>query len=300
MTTNAHASSTKIVSHAARVGDLHFSYLLAGSGEPLLLLHGFPQHSHMWRRLMPVLSSRFTVIAPDQRGAGGSSRPATGYDKRTMASDIYGLVHDVLGFDRINLLGYDQGAGTAYAYAAAHPEQVRRLVFVEFALAGFGYEEALTPKRGWEQRWQVAAFSVPDVAERFISGRERDLLAWYFQTNCANPEAVAREDFEIYVRALQRPGALRAGFNYFAAVWDDAEQNRESVAKKGKLKMPVLLIEGERAAGPWRLQGYQQVAENLQHIVMKDASHWLVEEQPDAFTEVLLAFLAESREGKGI
>src|SRR5712692_2816235 len=108
MSTTTFSDSSAIVSRAARIGDLHLSYLMAGKGEPLVLLHGFPQHSHLWRPLMPRLAEHFTVIAPDQRGAGGSSKPMTGYDKRTLATDIYGLVHDVLGFDRINLVGYDQ------------------------------------------------------------------------------------------------------------------------------------------------------------------------------------------------
>ena len=91
--TNATSDSTTIISRVATVGDLHLSYLQAGSGKPLVLLHGCPQHSHMWRRLLLVLAQQFTVIAPDQRGAGGSSKPDTGYDKRTMANDIYQLVH---------------------------------------------------------------------------------------------------------------------------------------------------------------------------------------------------------------
>ena len=291
--TNAMSDGATIISRSATVDGLHLSYLQAGAGEPLVLLHGFPQHSHIWRRLIPMLALHFTVIAPDQRGAGGSSRPDTGYDKRTMANDIYKLVHDVLGFDRINLLGYDQGAGTAYAYAAAHPEQVRRLAFVEFVFPGFGYEEYIAPKRGWDQGWQLVAFTVPDICERFISGRERELLSWYFQVNSANPEAVSLEDFEVYVRALQRPGALLAGFKYFAAVWDDSEHNRESAAK-GKLQMPVLQIGGERAVGAYGLPSAQALAQNVRGEVIKDAGHWLVEEQPEAFGNALLNFFKDS------
>ncbi|WP_269144790.1 alpha/beta fold hydrolase [Nostoc sp. WHI] len=140
----------------------------------------------MWRSIMPTLAAHFTVIALDQRGMGGSSIPASGYDKRTMAADIYQLVHEVLGCDRIHLVGYDQGAGTAYAYAATHPEAVRRLVLAEFVFPGFGYEEYITPKRGWDNGWQLVAFTVPDLCERFIAGRERDLLSWYFQIHCDN------------------------------------------------------------------------------------------------------------------
>lgn len=285
-------ASTTIEQHTAKVGDLTLAYLQAGSGEPLVLLHGFPQHSHMWRSIMPTLAERFTTIAPDQRGMGGSSVTAGGYDKRTMAVDIYRLVHDVLGYDYINLVGYDQGAGTAYAYAAAHPDTVRRLALAEFVFPGFGYEEYIAPKRGWDNGWQLVAFTVPDICERFIAGRERDLLSWYFQINCDKPGAVSIEDFEIYVRVLQRPGVLRAGFSYFATVWDDSEHNRES-ASKGKLPMPVLQIGGAKAVGAFGLPSVQQLASNVCGQVIENAGHWLTEEQPAAFAAALLNFFTE-------
>lgn len=283
---------TTIEQHTAKVGELTLAYLQAGSGEPLVLMHGFPQHSHMWRSVIPALAEHFTVIAPDQRGMGGSSIPPNGYDKRTMAQDIYQLVHEVLGHDRINLVGYDQGAGTAYAYAAAHPEAVQRLVLAEFVFPGFGYEEYIAPKRGWDDGWQLVAFTVPNICERFIVGRERDLLSWYFQIHCDQPNAVSTEDFEIYVRALQRPGVLRAGFNYFAAVWDDSEHNRESVTKE-KLSIPVLQIGGEKAVGAFGLPSAQQLATNVRGQVIKNAGHWLTDEQPVAFANALLNFFTE-------
>lgn len=223
---------------------------------------------------------------------GGSSIPAGGYDKRTMANDLYQLVHEVLGYDRIHLVGYDQGAGTAYAYAATHPEAVHRLVLAEFVFPGFGYEEYIAPKRGWDDGWQLVAFTVPDLCERFIAGRERDLLSWYFQIHCDKPNAVSTDDFEIYVRALQRPGVLRAGFNYFAAVWDDSEHNRE-LAMKGKLSLPVLQIGGEKAVGAFGLPSAQQLASNVRGQVIEKAGHWLTDEQPAAFATALLNFLTE-------
>lgn len=279
----------KIEQHTAKVGDLNLAYLQAGSGEPLVLLHGFPQHSHMWRSVMPTLAQYFTVIAPDQRGMGGSSVTLSGYDKRTMAEDIYRLVREELGYDQINLAGYDMGAGTAYAYAAEHPEAVKRLALAEFVFPGFGYEEYIAPKRGWDNGWQLVAFTVPDICERFIAGRERDLLSWYFQINCDQPNAVKTEDFEVYVRALQRPGVLRAGLNYFAAVWDDSDRNQEYVTN-GKLTMPVFQIGGEKAVGKFGLPSVQQLAENVTSEVIPNAGHWLAEEQPIAFANALLNF----------
>ena len=100
-----------------------------------MLVHGFPETSYAWRKVIPSLAERHTVIAPDLRGCGASDRPATGYDKRTVASDLRELVSQ-LGFDRINLVSHDVGMMVGYAYACTYPDSVRRLVLMEAAQVG--------------------------------------------------------------------------------------------------------------------------------------------------------------------
>src|SRR3984893_19166948 len=118
---------------------------------------------------MPVLAGQFLVIAPDLRGAGGSSKPRNAsYRKRDLAKDVYSLIHQLIGDRPVNMCGYDHGAGTAYQYAAQWPHEVARLAFLELPLPGFGYEELMQPGRGWDHVWQPAAFTVPDVCERFF------------------------------------------------------------------------------------------------------------------------------------
>src|SRR5262245_13097072 len=116
-----------IRSNYADLGDVTVHYLTAGEGEPLVLLHGIPQTSYEWRHVTPHLTDRFRVIAPDLRGLGDSSRPATGYDKKTVAADVWRLVHDHLKIDRFCLVGHDWGGPTAFALTCAHQEAVRRL-----------------------------------------------------------------------------------------------------------------------------------------------------------------------------
>lgn len=126
--------------HTAVVNDIRLHYVLGGQGDPVVLLHGWPETWYAWRKVMPALAQQYTVIAPDMRGLGDSDKPATGYDKSTVADDIYQLVRQ-LGFQRIFLVGHDMGGPVAYAYAAAHPQDVRRFVFVESLLPGIGYEQ---------------------------------------------------------------------------------------------------------------------------------------------------------------
>ena len=189
-------AASSIARHTARVGDVTPAHLTAGSGDPLVLLHGFPQHSHMSRPLIAPLAERYTVIAPDLRGMGGLSVGPYACDKRTLAADVRALVQGVLGFGRVRLAGYDRGAGVAYANAAAHRDEVERVACSEFVFPGFGYEAFIAPKRGWDDNWQCVAFTVPELCDRFIAGRERELLSWYFHAHAARPGAVATEDPE--------------------------------------------------------------------------------------------------------
>ncbi len=113
---------------------------MAGSDEPVVLVHGWPRTWREWRRVIPGLVATYTVVAPDLRGFGDSDKPAGRYEKRTVAEDIYQLVrHPWLGL--VNLVGHDVGTMAAYAYAAAHPADVRQLVLAEAGLPGLGLEE---------------------------------------------------------------------------------------------------------------------------------------------------------------
>jgi pimeloyl-ACP methyl ester carboxylesterase len=284
-----------IENHTKNINGLSFHYLKAGNAaETIVLLHGFPQHSQMWRKIIPDLAEKFTVIAPDGRGMGGTSVVPDGYDKETMAKDLKALLNEIGVDSTINLVGYDLGGGTAYAFASLFPEKVKRLAFIEYAPPGYGYEYGMQPVRNW-QAWQLAFFTVPDVAVQFIAGKERELLAWYFWHWSYNPEAVSQTDFEIYVRQLQKPGALRAGFSWFAAVFDDTEQVKKFA--ENKLKMPVLALGGEMGANEFVLRGISRLGENVSGEVIKKAGHWIADEQPEELTGRLLEFFGDENRG---
>src|SRR5690554_3243352 len=104
----------------ADLGDVRLHYVTAGRGDPVVLLHGWPQTWRMWRDVIPELAARYRVIAPDLRGLGDSSRPVGGYDKKTLAQDVWRLAHDALGEERLFVVGHDWGGPTAFALAAQH------------------------------------------------------------------------------------------------------------------------------------------------------------------------------------
>ncbi len=273
--------------HTARVNDVLLHYVIRGEGEPIVLLHGWPQTWYEWRKLMPALARRYTVIAPDMRGLGDSSKPATGYDKRTVAEDIYQLVRQ-LGFERILLVGHDWGGPVAYAYACAHPSDIRKLAILDVAIPGAGLEQRLAFRpRGV---WHIQFHCVRDLPEALVTGRERTYLTWFYRT-AYNPTAITEQDIDEYVRCYSAPGALRAGFEYYRAIFTDAEHNIENA--KTKLKMPVLALGGERGFRDLTIQSMQQLAENVRGEVIERCGHWIPEERPEYLTERLLDFFDE-------
>ncbi|MDP2121380.1 MAG: alpha/beta hydrolase [Hoeflea sp.] len=262
-----------------------------GSGPALILLHGWPQHGLMWHTVAPSLAKDFRVIVPDLRGAGNSSIPQDGYDKVTMAADIIAVM-DALEIETAHVAGYDLGSGVAYALAAGHRDRVERLAVMEFGLPGFGYESLMAPTPQWDNgaNWHLGLFTLPDVAEMAFGGKERELLSWFFWHIAHDGEAVSPEHFEAYVRSIQRPGALRAGFLYYAAVWQDAEDNKALAADP--LTIPVLGIGGAMSAGPYVEQLFKPVATNVTGAVIPQAGHWLGDENPEELAQVLLEFFS--------
>jgi hypothetical protein len=122
--------------HMASVNGIQLHYVIGGHGDPVVLLHGWPETWYEWHNVMPALAKNYSVIAPDLRGLGDSSKPLTGYDGKTVAEDIHQLVTQ-LGFKSIFLVGHDVGSQPAYSYAAAHPTEVRKLVIMEYPLPWF-------------------------------------------------------------------------------------------------------------------------------------------------------------------
>ena len=165
--TTVRAQGRMIQDRFAKVGDVRLHYLEAGKGEPVILLHGYAENSHMWRPLMLMLARTRLVIAPDLRGFGQSSKPISGYDKKTMAQDVHSLV-TLLGIKRASVVGHDIGLMVAYAYAAQYPMEVDRIVLMDAFLPGVGDWKSV-----WLLRdlWHFHFYGVTPL--KLVTGRER-------------------------------------------------------------------------------------------------------------------------------
>jgi pimeloyl-ACP methyl ester carboxylesterase len=259
-------------------------YLMAGQGDPVVLLHGFAETSHMWRPLITELVGPHTVIAPDLRGAGQSSTPDEGYTKAAMAQDIHALVHK-LGHERVRIVGHDIGLMVAYAYAAQYPGEVDRIALMDAFLPGVGNWRDV-----WLMRdlWHFHFYGKTPLA--LVHGRERIYFEHFWNDFAADPKrSVPERDRRIYAKAYARPGGMRAGFEYFRAFEKDAEEFARFA--KTPLTMPMLVLTGEKASGDFLIQQARLVAGNVEGVVVRKSGHWLMEEAPDQVIPKLVDFL---------
>ncbi|KAK7739964.1 hypothetical protein SLS53_005558 [Cytospora paraplurivora] len=276
---------------------IHLRYF--GTGPPILLVHGNPQHSLSWRTIGPILAENFTVIAPDNRGAGDSSIPPDGNYTAAATADDLKAVLDFLNITETYVFSHDKGAGFATALAAKYGSGlVRRLGVSEYALpGGFGYEQSVTPGYWFDlyQNWQLAFFSVPDAAEFFIRGRERQMLEWYFHHGSYSGPAAFTEDIvDRYASSISKPGFLRAMLGPFAmrTVASDATFFNGTIGVT-PLAMPVLALGGEASFATSTEQLWGPVADDLVTDVVPKAGHWIADENPWWVANRFLQFLAE-------
>jgi pimeloyl-ACP methyl ester carboxylesterase len=275
-----------IQSRFAKAGDVRLHYLAAGEGEPVVLLHGFAQNSHMWRPLIAELAKSNFVVAPDLRGFGASSKPQAGYDKKAMAQDIHALAAR-LGLERIRIAGHDIGLMVAYAYAAQYSREVDRIALMDAFLPGIGDTSNVFLLR---DMWHFHFFG--ETPLKLVAGRERIYFEHFWNDFAANPKkSVSERDRRLYAKAYAQPGAMRAGFEVFRAFEQDAKDF--AAFAKTKLKMPMLVLSGEKASGDFLIEQARRVADDVEGVIVKGSGHWLIDEAPRQVIPKLVNFLSK-------
>jgi pimeloyl-ACP methyl ester carboxylesterase len=251
----------------------------AGTGPVVVLIHGYAETSDSWAPLAAELVKSYTVVVPDLRGIGRSSRPASGYDKKTQAADVRAVV-TTLGFDRAYIVSHDIGIMVAYAYAALYPDKVERLVVMDAPLPGIApWDDIVKDHKLWH-----FSFWGPDE-ERLVQGRERIYLDRIWNDFSASPTQPDELTRKFYAAQYAKPGAMRAGFDHFKAFSQDVEDNQ--VFQRTKLTMPVLAVGGEKSFGATEAIVMRNVAFNVREAVVPNSGHWLMEESP-AYTVALV------------
>jgi pimeloyl-ACP methyl ester carboxylesterase len=280
------AGNDAIRNHSATVNGVTLHYLQVGKGSesPVVLLHGYAETSHMWRPLMLQLADRHVVIAPDLRGAGSSSKPEGGYDKKTMAQDIHALVES-LGYPKVKIVGHDIGLMVAYAYAAQYPDEVESIVLMDAFLPGVG---------DWTKVWLLRDLwhfhFYGETPLKLVDGRERTYFEHFWNDFAADrTHSIPEADRRFYAAEYAKPGGMRAGFEYFKNFEQDAKDFAGFA--QTRLQMPMLVLSGEKAGGQFLIDQGRMVDANVEGVIIKGSGHWLMEEAPEQTIPALVAFL---------
>jgi pimeloyl-ACP methyl ester carboxylesterase len=269
--------------HSPEAADIFVRW--GGKGPVVVLIHGYAENSDSWAPLAADLMKDHTVVVPDLRGIGKSSKPEAGYDKKTQAKDIRAVVTG-LGFDKTFVVAHDIGNMVAYAYTAIYPDKVERLVVMDAPIPGIEpWNEILLNPGVWHFN-----FHGPD-AERLVAGRERIYFDRIWNDFTGDPSKPDEATRNFFAATYAQPGGMRAGFAQFTAFSQDAKDNK--IFEQVKLTMPVLAVGGEKSFGPLQAEIMRHVATNVQEAVVPGSGHWLMEERP-AYTVTLIRNFLDS------
>jgi pimeloyl-ACP methyl ester carboxylesterase len=275
----------------ATVNGIRMHYLTAGDGPPLFLLHGWPQTSHCWHKVIGPLAETHTVIAPDLRGYGRTDKPKAGYDKRTMAADVAALA-DHLGFARTAVAGHDRGGRVAHRWALDRPDQVERLAVLDIAPTRAMWQrlDAGVAKAYWHWLFHLQ----PDLPELLAGQNIAAYLGYFFERWTYQRHALDADAVAEYVRAFSQPGALRAGFDDYRASFPDDAQHDDADYEAGKrVTQPLLALWGANGLlGTLpTLEIWREYADDVTGAALAECGHFLPEEQPDEVVAHLRKFL---------
>ncbi|MDX3805578.1 alpha/beta fold hydrolase [Bosea thiooxidans] len=262
---------------------------VGGQGPAVVLLHGYGETGDMWAPMAADLAKDYTVVVPDLRGLGLSSKPASVFDKKTQAGDVAGVLN-ALKIERAGLVTHDIGNMVGFAFAAQQPQRVERFVLIDAPVPGVGpWEEILKNPLLWHFR-----FGGPDM-ERLVAGRERIYLDRFWNEFSATPARFSEASREHYAKLYALPGAMHSGFAQFAAFDQDAIDNRAYLAAGGKLTMPVFAVGGEKSFGTAMAAVMRAAATDVTEGIIPDSGHWIMEENPAATVTIIRAFLDRGR-----
>jgi pimeloyl-ACP methyl ester carboxylesterase len=274
------------------LGRVRLHCVEAGSGPPVLLLHGFPEFWYSWRHQLPALAAAgFRTLAPDLPGYNLSSKPrgVGSYRVEALVEDLVGFIRST-GHDRAVVVGHDWGGVLAWHLAAFHPEHVERLVVLN-APHPAAYRRELGSADQRNRSWYVFFFQLPLLPELFLRRGSFSILDNLLRRGTLRPDAFTEADVALYKQALRRPGALTAALNYYRAAlrrgW------RRDARLEQPLRVPTLVVWGDEDAflSPRLLEGLEKWAPGVRIERLAGVSHWVQNDAPEQVNRLLLSFL---------
>jgi pimeloyl-ACP methyl ester carboxylesterase len=271
----------------------------AGSGspdvEPVLLLHGFPQHWYAWRHVIPLLAAENRVIAVDLRGFGWSDAPEDGYTGLDLAADLVALL-DELGLKQVRIVGHDWGAWVGFVLALTAPERVSRFVAVNMT---HPWPEPLRLLPNLWRMWHTAVLEYPPIG-RFVLRRFPGFVRFLLRHWAADAARWDREELDVYADVFHEPARARAGEQFhWQYVVHEIFGHPRGRFRKARLTVPTLILAGDRdvVVPPGVLRGGQKHADDLRVVVVENCGHLMPEEWPEVVADEAAAFFAEGAGG---
>ncbi|SDX70547.1 alpha/beta fold hydrolase [Paenibacillus sp. CF384] len=279
-----------------KVNGVTLHYVEGGKGKPLFLLPGWPQNWYAYHKIMPELAKNYHVYVVEYRGMGSSDKPPTGYDKKTLSSDIHALVKE-LGYDKVHMVGHDIGAQVAYAYAAQYPEATTKLVMMDVPhpFEGFLNIPLVAPPGVYDMSpgerpiypWWFALNSVPELPEQLLQGKQMSIFQdWLFHYLAYGKPPMTQETKDIYYAAYASADAIRASNGWYSTF----RQDIDDLKSYKKLSVPALGIAGWDSTGHTLEEFLKQNAADMKMVKINKAGHWIAEQSPQETVKLLKEF----------
>ena len=269
----------------AKIEGIEVNYYEIGSGDPLVLLHGWPQTSYIWRKILPELAKEYHVFAIDLPGMGNSNSLPTA-DTQTVARFIKSFC-DQFRLEGIHLMAHDIGAWVAVTFALEFEKNLKSLVVLDAGIPGLIPDEVFSPTNA-KKIWQFYFHAIDGMPEFLIDGKEKEYLTWYFTKKTTVKDAITEADMEVYIQAYTGKERLRNGFDYYRSFTESVNQNK---AYQHKLSIPILAIGAADAQGLNMGKAMRKIAGNqVQSASIPDCGHYIPEEQPQRLLDLLSNF----------
>jgi pimeloyl-ACP methyl ester carboxylesterase len=263
-----------------QVGDVGLHVAQAGSGPPVLMLHGWPQHWYVWRHVAPPLVREYRVICPDLRGFGWSDAPPGRYAKQTLAEDVIGLL-DALEIDQVDLIAHDWGAWVGFLLCLDHPERFKHYLALNMYTP---WPERPSPRGALvlARLWYQVALATPGLGRALI--RHTPFVRQLITAGAVHPQAWSEADLDAFVSVVRMPDRAKAATRLYRTfllreLWPYVRG--QFVGRR--LTVPTLLLHGTRdlAVDHRSLGQWEAHADAMSVELREDSGHFIAEELPD-------------------
>jgi pimeloyl-ACP methyl ester carboxylesterase len=259
-----------------QVGDLAVHVAEAGSGEPLVLLHGWPQHWYCWHRVVPLLADRYRLVMPDLRGHGWTGAPAGGYDKEQLATDLLGLL-DVLELPQVGLIGHDWGGWTGFLACLRAPERFRGFLALGI-VPPFQRPSLGKALQSWRMAYQLP-LSAPLLGQALMRAGTASQVV---RAGSRRPVS----DVATYGEVMQDPARARATVQLYRTFLLQ-ESWRVGRYADARLTVPTRLVNGDSdpVANGALIDGWERNADDMTVEILHGVGHFVPEEAPEAVAQ---------------